>query len=216
MGTQSRDLGATLFGKTRRAVLALTHGHPEESFHLRRIARFAGTGMGVVQRELQQLTATGILTRRVNGRQVYYQADQGCSVFAELRSLVTKTAGVADALRGALAVLGERVSVAFIFGSFARGTQGPDSDVDVLVVGDVAFGEVTDALAPAQERLGREVNPAVYPRRELQQKIRARQHFVTRVLAETKLFLVGSERELAGLAQERVADRARRQPRGGP
>ena len=206
MGTRPGDLGGTLFGKTRRAVLALTYGRPEESFHLRRIARFAATGMGVVQRELQQLTAAGILTRQVSGRQVYYQADRACPVYDELRSLVTKTAGVADVLRGALAALGERASVAFIFGSFARGTQGPDSDVDVLVVGDVTFGEVTDALAPAQERLGREVNPTVYSRREIQQKVRARQHFVTRVLAEAKVFLVGNERELAGLAQKRLGD----------
>ena len=206
MGAYAGDLGATLFGKTRRAVLALTYGHPEDSFHLRRIARFAGTGQGVLQRELQQLTAAGILTRTVSGRQVYYQANRASPIFEELRAVITKTAGLADVLREALVTLGERVLVAFVFGSFARGTQRPGSDVDVLVVGDVAFGEVTDALAPAEERLGRELNPTVFPRRELAHKIQARQHFVTRVLAEPKVFLIGHERELARLAQERLGD----------
>jgi predicted nucleotidyltransferase len=200
------DLGSTLFGKTRRAVLALTYGRPEESFHLRRIARFAATGQGVLQRELQQLTAVGLLTRRVSGRQTYYQADRACPIFEELRSVVTKTAGLSDVLRDALVPLGERVTVAFVFGSFAQGTQRAGSDVDVLVVGQVTFGELTEALAPVQERLSREVNPTVYPRREFQEKVRARQHFVTRVLASPKLFLVGNERELEQLAQERLAD----------
>jgi uncharacterized protein len=204
MGTG--DLGATLFGKTRRAVLALTYGHPEESFHLRRIARFAATGQGVLQRELQQLTGAGLLTRTASGRQVYYRANRACPIFEELRSVVTKTAGMVDVLRDAFVSLGERVAVAFIFGSFARGTQRSGSDVDVLVIGEVTFGELTEALAPAQERLGREVNPTVYPRREFQQKAQARQHFVTRVLADPKLFLIGNERELARVAEERLAD----------
>jgi DNA-binding transcriptional ArsR family regulator len=98
MGTPN-DLGSTLFGKTRRAVLTLTYGHPEESFHLRRIARFVATGQGVLQRELRQLTEAGLLTRRVDGRQTYYHDNHSCPIFEELRSIVTKTAGLVNVRR---------------------------------------------------------------------------------------------------------------------
>jgi predicted nucleotidyltransferase len=206
MGTTQNDLGATLFGKTRRAVLALAYGNPDESFHLRRIARFAGTGMGVLQRELVLLTEAGILHRTVSGRQVYFQANPACPIFDELERIVTKTAGIADVVRGGLVTLGERVAIAFLYGSFTRGTQRAGSDVDVLVVGDVSFGEVVEALAAAQERIGRELNPTVYPPREFQDKVRERQHFVTRVMAEPKVFLIGGERELVRLAEERLAE----------
>ncbi|MBI5548844.1 MAG: ArsR family transcriptional regulator [Deltaproteobacteria bacterium] len=205
MGT-TFDLGSTLFGKARRAVLALTLGHPDESFHLRRIARFAGMGMGAVQRELQQLTQVGILRRTVSGRQVYYQADRDCPVFAELHGLVLKTAGVADVLRDALVTLGDRITVAVIYGSVARASERRGSDVDVMVVGEVSFADCVDALGPAQERLGREVNPTVYPPAEFLEKMRARNHFLARVLAAPKIFLIGSERDLARLAQERLAE----------
>lgn len=198
MGTE-HDLASTLFGKTRRAVLALTYGHADESFHLRRIARFAASGMGVVQRELRQLVDAGILTRTVSGHQTYYQADRACPIFDELRSVVTKTAGVADILRDALAPLGERLAIAFIFGSVARGSEGAASDVDLLIVGDVTFGEVAEAVGPAQERLAREVNPKVYPQAEFVTKVRAGQHFLTRVLALPKVFLVGTDHDLARL-----------------
>ncbi|MGI5861341.1 MAG: hypothetical protein ACOX6T_04690 [Myxococcales bacterium] len=83
MGTP-RDIASTLFGKTRRAVLALTYGHPGESFHLRRIARFAGTEMGVVQREL---TDVGILRRTVSGRSVHYEANRNSPIVHELHGL---------------------------------------------------------------------------------------------------------------------------------
>jgi len=205
MGTKGQPasdqrLASVLFGATRRAVLALTYGHPEESFHLRRIARFAGTGMGGLQRELEQLTGAGILRRTAAGRQVFYQADSSCPIFEELRSVVTKTAGLGDVLRDALSGLGDRIRVAFIFGSLARGTQRRGSDVDVLVVGDAPFEAIAEALALAQDRVGREINPTVYPPREFQAKAREGHHFLTSVLAQPKIFLVGGERELARLA----------------
>ena len=200
MGTGDGRLASVLFGRTRRAVLALTYGHPEGSFHVRRIARFAGTGMGVLQRELAQLTGAGILRRTVAGRQVFYQADPDCPIFEELRSLVTKTAGVGDVLRDALSSLDDQVRVAFIFGSLARGTQRRGSDVDLLIVAEAPFEAIVEALAPAQDRVGREINPTVYPPHEFQKKVRAGHHFLTRVLAQPKIFLVGSERELARLA----------------
>ena len=56
MSTEIDKLGATLFGKTRRAVLALLYSHPDESFYLRQIARVTGAGMGSLQRELKQLS----------------------------------------------------------------------------------------------------------------------------------------------------------------
>jgi predicted nucleotidyltransferase len=205
MSAGARTLASVLFGRARLSVLSLTYGHPEEAFHLRRIARFAGIGMGVVQRELKTLSGAGILERTVEGRQVYFQANRGCPIFNEIRGIVAKTAGVADIIRDALAGLGARISVAFVFGSVARGAERRDSDVDVLVVGDVSFAEVVDSLAKAQERIGREVNPTVYPLREFRQKVGARQHFLTRVLAGPKVFLVGDERDLARLAKERLA-----------
>ena len=206
MGTIVSNLGATLFGKTRRAVLALAYANPDERFHLRRIARFAGTGMGVLQRELGLLTGAGILRRTVSGRQVYFQANPDCPIFEELRLIVAKTAGVADLVRDGLVALGDRVIVAFIYGSYAKGAQRAGSDVDVLVVGDVSFGEVIEALVGAQERIGREINPTVFPPRELEEKLRKKQHFVTRVLAEPKIFLIGGEHELVRLAEERLAE----------
>lgn len=189
-------IGSALFGKTRRQVLALLYGHTDRAFFLREIARWCDVGLGPVQRELANLTRAGIISRREQGRQVYFQADSSCPVFAELRSLVAKTIAVADVLRAALEPLRDRIHVAAVYGSAARGELRSGSDVDVLVLGDVSIGDVVDALAPAQDRLGREVNPSVFPVEEWRRLLVAGQHFPTRVAEAPKIFLIGDERDL--------------------
>ncbi|MGC8723792.1 MAG: nucleotidyltransferase domain-containing protein [Acidobacteriota bacterium] len=206
------SLGTLLFGKTRRAVLALTFGRPEEAFYVRQVARYAATGNGVVQRELEQLAAVGILTRRPSGRQVYYQANPDCPIFQELRTLVVKTAGVADVLRDALLVLADHIQTAFLYGSFAAERQGPRSDVDVMVIGDVTLSRVVEALAPAQERLGREINPTVYPPAEFSAKAASGHAFLAAVIRGPKVFLIGDADELERLVEKRMARRARPKP----
>jgi len=194
-------MATALFGKARLSVLGLLYSHPDEAFYLREIIRRVGAGQGAVQRELARLTEVGILLRRVDGSQVYYQANKGCPIFNELRGLVIKTVGVIDVLRAGLADLAERTGVAFVYGSTAKGTAKADSDVDILVVGSVTFGEVASALARAQETLQREVNATVYPTAEFQEKLAQGHHFVSQVVREPKLFIIGGEHELEGLAK---------------
>jgi predicted nucleotidyltransferase len=84
----------------------------------------------------------------------------------------------------------------------ARGEERAESDIDLFIIGRVSSGEVIEALAPAQRRLGREINPTVFPRAEFTEKARARNHFLTTVLGERKLFLIGGEDELESLARQ--------------
>ena len=214
LGTSGRwdNLASVLFGKGQQAVLGLLFGRPDESFYVREIVRASRVGQGAVQRELQRLAEAGIIDRAVRGRQVFYQANRQCPIFAELQGLVVKTVGVADLLRASLAPLVDRIVVAFVFGSFASGEPRRSSDVDILVVGDATFGEVVSALGAAQEKLGRDVNPSVYPVAEFRQKLAAGHHFLTSVLNNPKIFVLGDERELAGLAEKRLAHRSQAKP----
>ena len=207
MGTQAirRDLAAALFGKTRREILALLFSHADESFYVRQVVRHAHAGTGAVQRELRRLADSGIIVRSSQGRQVYYQANRQCPIFTELQALLVKTVAIADVLRNALAGLAQRIRIALIYGSMAKGTARSGSDVDVLVVGEATFGELVSALGSAQEKLGREVNPSVYPASEFSHKLAHGHHFLNAVLKEPKIFLLGDEHELARLAKSGVA-----------
>ncbi len=201
MSTEESELtvATALFGKTQRAMLALFFMRPEQSFYLRQILRTARIGQGAAQRELARWVEAGLLIRTRRGNLVYYQANVDSPVFAELKALTVKTAGVADVLRESLAELAERITAAFVHGSMARGTEKSDSDVDVIVIGKVTFSEVVAAFRGAHAHIGREVNPTVYSEKEFREKLHARHHFLTAVAAAPKLFLIGDERELKRL-----------------
>jgi predicted nucleotidyltransferase len=195
------SVGAVLFGKTRLAVLTLLFSHADRAFYLSEIVRAVGAGTGAVQRELARLTSADLLRRTGQGKQVYFQANADSPVFADLKGLVVKTAGVVDVIREALAPVSRRVRLALVYGSIARGEETASSDIDLLVVGKTSLFDVVSALAGAQEVLHREVNPAVFPPVEFKKKVRAGDPFLTAVVSGPKLFVIGGERELAELAE---------------
>ncbi len=212
MGTIAPIMGTTpnldrvsrlLFGSTRREVLALLLGRPDEHFYLREILRAAGGGSGAVQRELRQLVEAGLVEREARGRQVYFSANKDAAIFPELQTIIEKTAGAVDVLRAKLASLPteRHIDVAFIFGSVASGKKSARSDVDVLIVGDVTLADILPAVRAAEARLGREVNPSVYPMKEFRDKVKHGTPFIKRILAGPKLFVVGDDHELGRLVR---------------
>jgi predicted nucleotidyltransferase len=197
-----------LFPRARRAVLTLLMMDPDKRWHLRDVARRADCAVGTVRRELKGLVACGIVMESRDGNRTYYQANPQCPVYPELAGLIRKTSGLADVLRAALAGLGEQVKVAFVYGSEARHEAGPNSDVDLMVIGNIGFADVVSALAQAQDTLGKEINPTVYSPEEFGRKASSGHHFVRSVLKDRKVFLIGNADELGRLATERLAVRA--------
>jgi predicted nucleotidyltransferase len=192
-----QSLSTLLFSDYRRRVLGLLLLHPELQYHVREIARQTGTSAGTLHKELSRLALAGILRRTEQGKQVYYGADRDCPIFEELASILRKTSGLADVLAQALAPVAERVRVALIFGSMAKGTEQAGSDADILVIGDIGFVEVVRLFYPVQATLGREINPKVYSEAEWQARLLADDVFARDVLAKPKIFLIGSDHDLA-------------------
>jgi predicted nucleotidyltransferase len=199
MGTEE-ILSATLFGRTRAAVLAALYGQVGESFYLRQLARLTGIALGPVQREIRQLVRAGLAEKRMLGKQTLYFANQDSPVFAEIKSLVAKTVGMHDVLAAALSPLRSKINLAFVHGSIARNSETERSDVDLMIVGKVEFGTVVEMLADAQKTLNREINPTVYSVSEFRSK--AQGNFLRTVLAGKKIFLIGDENVLRELGQE--------------
>ncbi|MBI3370831.1 MAG: nucleotidyltransferase domain-containing protein [Betaproteobacteria bacterium] len=170
---------------------------------MRELARVAATAASSLQRDLAALAGAGIVLRALRGHQVYFRANRTCPIFDELRGLVVKTFGVADVLKQALQPFFDRIDAAFVYGSMARGEERSASDIDLFVVGEISFGDVIEALAPAQHKLGREINPTVFSSAEFADKVHEENHFVTTVLAEKQLFVIGGADELESVARKR-------------
>ena len=188
-----------LFPAVRQRVLAVLFGSPDRSFYANELIALARSGTGAVQRELASLLAAGLVTVRDQGNQKHYQANAASPVFAELRGLVLKTVGLADVLRAALAPLAGQITMAFVYGSVARREDTAASDVDVLIVSDaLGYAEVFGALESAAQTLGRAINPTLYTRAELARRRAQDNAFVTRVLDQPRIWLMGDEEVLRG------------------
>jgi predicted nucleotidyltransferase len=180
-----------LFGQLRRNLLALMFTDPGRKYYMRELVRVLDASAGTLQRELGLLTEMGLLVRSQRGRHVFYQANTASPVFSEVRGLLEKTMGAADALRAALAPLADRIRTAVLFGSLASGKANYRSDADVLVIGDIELSEVSDLLAPAEQRLGREVQAVVYTPERFASRVREGGHFATAVLRGPHVALIG-------------------------
>jgi predicted nucleotidyltransferase len=132
------------------------------------------------------------------GNQKHYQANPHSPIYAELCSIVQKTVGLAEPLRVTLLPFGKEIAAAFVYGSVAKRSDTAQSDIDLLVVSDsLEYADLFGALEQAATVLGRMINPTIYTRQELAKRVKQKNAFVTRVLAQPKVWLLGGEDELA-------------------
>ncbi|MBK6333982.1 nucleotidyltransferase domain-containing protein [Thermomonas sp.] len=199
-----------LFAGTRQRALAVLLLQPGEGFHLRELARLTASNAGTLMRELDKLTEAGLVLRSEHGNQVRYQANRACPMFEDLAAIFRKTHGAAAVLREALSPLASKIQVALVFGSVARGAQSSGSDIDLLVVGEAGFAELVQALYPAQQTLGREINPVLYSPAEFVQRAGRGEAFVREITGKPVVFLMGDKDDLAELAGNAPAATARR------
>jgi len=197
-----------MFSPYRRQLLAKLFLRPDEQFHVRELARMTGISAGSLHRELKAMAESGLLVREKIGNQVFYRADSHCTIYEELAAIFRKTIGLAYLLRDALSGLAGKIQVAFVFGSMASGQQDAASDIDVCVLGEASLLEVVKALSCVQEELRREINPvAMTVKKFLEQSVK-QDRFVSRVLSEPKVFVIGSEDELAKLVEDWTTGRS--------
>jgi predicted nucleotidyltransferase len=207
LGTSSRSvehaalpasLADALFSSSQQRVLALLFGQPDRSFYSAEIIRMAASGSGAVQRELARLEQSGLITAQRVGRQKHYKANRNSPLFGELAGIVRKTVGLAGPLGEALRPLAPKIIAAFVYGSVAKRKDTARSDIDLLIVSDdVTYADVFAALEPHRARLHREINATVYTRAEVHKRLKEGNAFIKRVLAQPRLWIVGSERDFA-------------------
>jgi predicted nucleotidyltransferase len=191
------SLADALFSTTQQRVLGLLFGQPSRSFYATELIGLVGAGSGAVQRELARLEQSGLVTVRRIGSQKHYQANAASPLFPELTSIARKTVALAEPLRAALKPLESHIDAAFVYGSVAKRTDTASSDIDLLVVSDgLTYAELFGALEKLGTRLGRAINPTVYSREEMAKRKREGHAFVTRVLRQPKVWIIGTEDDL--------------------
>ena len=183
--------------RVKAEVLRLLFGLDATELHLREIERRSGLADATVRQELKRLNQLHLVQVRRDGNRSLYRANLTHPLYGDLRNLVLKTSGLAEVLREALGEL--LIDVAFVFGSGGAGTSKPESDVDLMVIGDLSLRQLARTLAGTSEKLGRELNPHVFSAREFSRRRIDHDHFIRRVLDSPKVFVIGTQHELERL-----------------
>jgi predicted nucleotidyltransferase len=187
-------LGSALFTSTQQRVLAHLFGQPERSFFANELINLTGAGSGAVQRELKKLTTSGLVTSKMHGNQRHFQANPDSPIFKELTGIVQKTFGLAQPIIEALAPYRDAIRCAFIFGSVAKKQDTAASDIDLFVISDsLSYPDLLNQLLGTEVRLGRQINTTIYTLADVQQRTRQGNAFLTRTLAQPKIWIVGNE-----------------------
>lgn len=195
--TARTSLAGALFSGTQQRVLGLLFGQPDRSFYATELINLAGVGSGAVQRELARLAQSGLVTVKPVGNQKHYQANPASPIYNELCGMVRKTVGLAEPLRAALAPLAAQIKAAFVYGSIAKKEDTASSDIDLMLVSDtLTFGDTILALQDATGLLGREVNPNIFTPQDFAKRLKEGGSFVSRVMAQPKIWLIGGEHDL--------------------
>lgn len=176
--------------KARRALLSLFFTNPEQEYFPRQLERLSGIFVGNLQKELIRLEQGGLLNSRRLGKMKLYKLNIQHPLYPELKSLVAKTVGLEEMIRGELAKI-EGIHTAGIYGSFARHQERADSDIDLLVVGQVNEKVLLRAVKFLEKRLQREINYTLYLDDDWVQKRASKDSFVIELLKNPIISLIG-------------------------
>jgi len=185
-----------LFPTVRAGVLSATLLQPEYWWFLTELAGHLKVTPSSLQRELESLVRAGVLLRRRDGRRTYFKANIDSPIFPELRGLLDKTTGIVPTLRDALNKFGNRIELAMLYGSVARGDEHAMSDVDLMIVGTLGQIDLVPTLRKLEGRFRREVNVTLFSPEEFRRKREVNDHFLSTVLKGKTITLKGILHEL--------------------
>lgn len=192
------SLFSALFTDSQSRLFLWLFGQPERAYHLSELRRLTGLGSASLQRELNRLVAGRLVASQAVGNMRRLQANAQSPVFAELVALTRKTLGTVPVLRDALLPLMPNLQGAWVYGSVAKQTDSARSDIDVMLVGaNLLLSNVLACLEPVEAQLGRKINPTCFTRQEFERRYSEPDSFVSRVLSQPTLTLIGDLNEPA-------------------
>ena len=188
--------------KARVEIMKLFLFNPHDSYYQSQVASLTRQPIRAVQRELERLVGVGLITKSAQGNRYYYKINTNCPIYPELKAVFFKTVGLPSMLKAHLSNE-EDIKVAFVYGSYAKNQEYSMSDIDLMVIGHISSRRLSSTLAKAKVDLGREINYVVFPEDEFRQKMQKKDHFVSSVVKDKKVFIIGDASELRKIIQAR-------------
>lgn len=182
-------------------VLSVLFINPDRAFYQSELMKRTGDTLLQVQRALHRIEDAGLVYKHSEGNRVYYQAAKQHPAFEDIRQVLLKTTGLSDHLREIIGKYKNSIELAFVYGSVAKGAETAESDVDVLIVGDISSRKVSGLFRPLSRKIGREINATIYPMDEYRTKYRKRNRFAKELFECDKIWLIGTDNDLRKMVE---------------
>jgi predicted nucleotidyltransferase len=177
--------------KLRKKLLTYSFTHPDENYYVRELSGLIDEDPGNLSRELKKLEGEGLYTSVTKGRAKFYSLNKRYPLFKELKKIIFKTEGVEGSLREVIWRYHE-ISLAFIYGSYARSKEKRESDIDLVVVGEIPQNKFTHDIRGLESKLNREINFTLYNMKEFEKERKKEGGFLNLILSDKMIILKGS------------------------
>mgnify|MGYP001599761797 CR=1 FL=1 len=184
--------------KTRVKLLETFLADPTQMYHVRDLVRKTGDEINAVRRELARMERVGMVKKEPRGNRLYYWFRHDSPLYNDLLSMVAKTTGIGAAIIKNRSKLGN-IQVAMLSGKFVRHLprKSPD-EVDILIVGNITLSELGILVRAEEERRSQTINYTPMTEEELKFRRTRRDPFLQEILAQSRIFVVGSDEDLVG------------------
>ncbi len=184
-----------LFGsRTRVALLSKLLMNSDKTFHIRELSNDLGIPYSMLYKEEKNLVSLGILYEEKRGKLTLVYVNKDLPYLAELRGLISRTAGLADVLRVRLAKF-EKIRYALVYGSLASGKESQSSDVDLLIIGDIDEERILKAVNQCEAALGREINYILWSESEFRRRVKGKHHLLADIVRNPVIMIIGDSVE---------------------
>lgn len=167
--------------------------HPSEDAYLARIVDTTGKALIQVQRTLKRLVDCGLILKTTRHKKTYYKADRTHVAYDEIRQLTIKAKILSDEFESDLKKIKDKIDFAFVYGSVAKGSNSEQSDIDLFIVGNLTYSDISSFAFKLGRELVQEVNVTLFTTRELLKQLEAKNSYATNVVDEPKIWLFGDK-----------------------
>ena len=180
-------------------ILKLFFRDQEKEYYFREIAKKLNKEPSHDQKYLDKLVEDKILLDERRGNMRFFRLNKEYPLYEEIKSIISKTIGLENELKELVDKL-DNVECAFIFGSVAKGTENSNSDVDLMLVGNINQDSLTTAISSLEGKIAREINYHIYSSQEIVKKIEEHDGFMTNIFLSPIIKLKGNPYDLARIS----------------
>ena len=178
--------------KTRIRILTLLLFSEGRDYHLREIARLINVSPIYASKELANLEKINLVLKKKKANLSLYSINNDNIFLYDIKNIFLKTDFLGNVI---INELGDNAEYCFIYGSFAKGTENENSDIDLFVVSGIHEDELLKVIQRLERKLGREINYILWNEKIFKQKAQKGHHLLRTINKEKIIMLIGDENE---------------------